>query len=146
MTQFTTSPSPKTSTAADTDCKKQLLVFLFSGEPRRPTLAEEKDTSSCRDSLLPALLIKGLFSNSFRLPKDTTFPKISAEWHNMNPFAQAECKSNRLTSWPIGCCGSFIPQDRFVTKWASCEYHLGSTFFKAGRRPVAASLAMTRRE
>lgn len=30
---------------------------------------------------------------------------------------------------------SFIPQDRFVTKWASCEYHLGTTYLKLAEVP-----------
>lgn len=30
---------------------------------------------------------------------------------------------------------SFISQDRFVTKWASCEYHLGTTYLKLAEVP-----------
>lgn len=30
---------------------------------------------------------------------------------------------------------SFISQDRFVTKWASCEYHLGTTYLKLAAVP-----------
>ena len=34
---------------------------------------------------------------------------------------------------------SFIPEDGFVTKWASCEYHLGTTYLKLAEVPWQAA-------
>jgi len=54
-------------------------------------------------------------------------------------------KSAKATGSPadplVAVVVGFIPKDRFVTKWASCEYHLGITYLK-----LAAGVEMRRGE
>lgn len=45
-------------------------------------------------------------------------------------------------NWPTACSGCrVIPCFGSVTKWASCDYHLGTTLLKAGSLSVIGKLA-----
>lgn len=120
----------------------------FLKKSRSPTLAKEKNP--CKESLSPislhpALLINRALLQSISDPWDTTFPKYSAKWHDINPFAHAECESNRLNRLTHCLLWLYSPGP-FCNQVGIMRIPSGYHLVKAGRSPVAASLAMRRRE
>lgn len=117
-----------------------LPPLLFSEESRSPTLAEKKNELLQRISLpylsIPPSSLTGLFSNSFKTPEIQPSQRILQSDTTLTHLHTQSVKATGSPADPLVVVAvSFIPQDRFVTKWASCEYHLGTTYLKLAEVP-----------
>lgn len=85
---------------------------------------------------IPPSSLTGLFSNSFRAPEEQPSQRIQQSDTTSTHLHMQSAKATGSPADPLVVAAvSFIPQDRFVTKWASCEYHLGTTYLKLAQVP-----------
>ncbi len=89
--------------------------------------------------LSPPLSLTGLLSNSFRKPREPAFPWNLLKWHNISRFAYAKRVKQQALAAQLTYCllwqAELFPWNNSVTKWASCECHLGNTYLRLAEVP-----------
>lgn len=89
--------------------------------------------------LSPLPSLTGLLSNSFRKPREPAFPWNLPKWHNISRFAYAKRVKQQALAAQLTYCllwqAELFPRNNSVTKWASCECHLGNTYLRLAEVP-----------